>query len=407
MPEQPLHVIGVSHHTATVKVRESLVFTPAETAAWLEEQRLAGRSAALLFTCNRLEIYWSGSTDLETWFREFARGRGVESDVPLTRHDGPAAVRHLFSVAAGLDSQVLGETEILGQVRRAHQASQAAGTNGSEFDATFCAAIAAGRRVRRETALGKHPASVSSAAVDVALATGAPGSSTRAVVLGAGEVAEGVLSALRERGVTDVTLVNRRADRASTLASKWSIPSRPWEELGMLLERADLFFVTTGAKHPVVRAADLATAQGRRGTELIVLDLAVPRNVEPAARDLGGVRLFNLDDLQELRCPAAGHPSIAVAEAERILAEEMARLDSSLRARSAAPRLTELHRIGAALAREEAERALASLDRLSDVERQVVRDMADRLVRRVLYPVSRTLRAEEQSDEGDGGKQTA
>ena len=95
---------------------------------------------------------------------------------------------------------------------------------------------------------------------------------------------------------------------------------------------------------------------------MIVLDLAVPRNVEPAARDLGGVRLFNLDDLQELRCPAAGHPSIAVAEAERILAEEMARLDSSLRARSAAPRLTELHRIGAALAREEAERALASLE---------------------------------------------
>ena len=156
------------------------------------------------------------------------------------------------------------------------------------------------------------------------------------------------------------------------------MPSTPWCERRIWRQRKDV------------------------GTELIVLDLAVPRNVEPAARDLGGVRLFNLDDLQELRCPAAGHPSIAVAEAERILAEEMARLDSSLRARSAAPRLTELHRIGAALAREEAERALASLDSLSDVERQVVRDMADRLVRRVLYPVSRTLRAEEQSDEGDG-----
>ena len=407
MPEQPLHVIGVSHHTATVKVRETLVFTPAETGAWLEQQRLAGRSAALLSTCNRLEIYWSGSDDLEPWFREYARARGVEPGLVITRHDGPAAVHHLFSVAAGLDSQVLGETEILGQVRRAHQVAHEAGTNGQEFDATFSAAIAAGRRVRRETALGRHPASVSSAAVDVALSTGASGSPTRAVVLGAGEVADGVLSALQERGITDVTLVNRRADRASALASKWTIPSRPWEELGTLLERADLFFVTTGAKHPVVRAVDLTNALGRRVSELIVMDLAVPRNVEPAARELAGVRLFNLDDLQDLRCPAAGQPSIAVAEAERILAEEMSRLDSSLKARSAAPRFAELHRLGAELAREEAERALASLDRLSDVERQVVRDMADRLVRRVLYPVSRTLRAEQPSDETDEGKQTA
>jgi glutamyl-tRNA reductase len=387
-------------------VRESLVFTPAETAAWLEEQRLAGRSAAFLSTCNRLEIYWSGADDLEPWFRAFARGRGVDPELVLDRHDGRAAIHHLFSVAAGLDSQVLGETEILGQVRRAHQGAQTAGALDSELDATLCAAIAAGRRVRRETALGKHPASVSSAAVDVALEHGASRPSRRALVLGAGEVAEGVLNALRERGVTDVTLVNRRADRASTLASKWAIPARPWEELGALLGAADFFFVTTGAKHPVVRAEDLANALGPRSEALIVLDLAVPRNVEPSARDLGGVRLFNLDDLQELRCPAAG-PSIAVAEAERILTEELSRLESNLVARSAAPRLAELHRLGAELAREESERALASLDRLSDVERQVVRDMAERLVRRVLYPVSRTIREERLAGEGDEGKQTA
>jgi glutamyl-tRNA reductase len=119
------------------------------------------------------------------------------------------------------------------------------------------------------------------------------------------------------------------------------------------------------------------------------------------------VRLFNLDDLQELRCPAAGQPSIAVAEAERILTEEISRLESSLRARIAAPRLAELHRLGAELAQEESERALASLDRLSDMERQVVRDMAERLVRRVLYPVSRTIREEEATNDGDEGKQTA
>jgi glutamyl-tRNA reductase len=123
----------------------------------------------------------------------------------------------------------------------------------------------------------------------------------------------------------------------------------------------------------------------------VVLDLGVPRNVEPAARGLGGIRLFNLDDLQELCCPA-GHPSIAVAEAQRILNEEMRRLQGTIRARSAGSRLAELHRVGLILAHQEARRALALIDGLSDGERQIIHDMAERLVRRVLYPVSRRLR---------------
>jgi glutamyl-tRNA reductase len=390
-----------------VRVREHLVLAPLDAAAWLEQQRQAGRSAAILSTCNRFEIYWSGGDDLEPWFREFAEGRGIEPGAVLTRLDGKAAVRHLFSVAAGLDSQILGETEILGQVRRAHHAAQAAGTSGRELDAAFCGAIAAGRRVRQETGLGKHPASVSSAAVNVAMEAAARGSGVTVVVLGAGEVADGVIRALIERGVSAVTLVSRRPERTAAMASKWEVAARAWEELGTVLATADLVFVTTGAKHPVVRAADLSGVTAGRASELVVLDLAVPRNVEPSARSLPGVRLFNLDDLQGLRCPVVEQPSIAMAEAERILVEELVRLEESLRARTAAPRLAELHRLGAELAHEEAERALASLDRLSDVERQVVREMADRLVRRVLYPVSRSRRADEPGGADGGGKRTA
>lgn len=388
-------------------MREHLVFTPADVTAWLHGQRAAGRAAALLSTCNRLEIYWCGSDDLEPWFREFARARGVELDAVLTRLDGPAAIYHLFSVAAGLDSQILGEAEILGQVRRAHQAARAAGTSGRELAAFFEGAIAAGRQVRRRTALGKHPASVSSAAVDVALASSPKGTAASAVVVGAGEVAAGVLDALADRGIGSTVLVNRRPDRAAGLASRWKVEARPWEELASSLAGADLLFVTTAAKHPVIRAADLSAATRARESELVVLDLAVPRNVEASAGALPRVRLFNLDDLQQLRCPAAEQPSIAIAEAERILSEELARLDAGLRARTVAPRLAELHRLGADLAREEAERALAGLDRLSDVERQVVRDMAERLVRRVLYPISQSLRREGSDDDTDGGKRTA
>jgi glutamyl-tRNA reductase len=386
--ELTFHAIGVSHHTASVRVREQLALMEAEVASWLDRQRAAGRSTVVLSTCNRFEIYWSGGDDLERWFRDFARDRGVELGTALTRSDGETAVRHVFSVAAGLESQILGETEILGQVRRAYQT---AGAQGREMDAVFKGAVAAGRRVRRETALGRHPASVSSAAVDVGLASGVDCTSANAVVLGAGEVADGVIRTLVERGVRRVTLVNRHPERAAALAVKWGVGSRPWSDIAPTLRHANLLFVTTGAKHTLVRAEDLAAAAAGRESNLVVLDLGVPRNVEPAARGLRGIRLFNLDDLQELCCPA-GHPSIAVAEAQRILNEEMRRLQGTIRARSAGSRLAELHRVGLILAHQEARRALALIDGLSDGERQIIHDMAERLVRRVLYPVSRRLR---------------
>ena len=386
------HVIGVTHRTAPVRVREQVVLTPAEAAAWLDQQRAGGRCAAILSTCNRFEVYWTGSYDLEPWFHELARARGIEPGTAVVRRDGVACVRHLYQVAAGLDSQIVGETEILGQVRRAHQAALEAGTSSRELDAMFSGAIAAGRRVRQKTRLGKHPASVSSAAVDVALTAMTQRGDPTVVILGAGEVADGVVRALVERGVRRVVLVNRRPERAAELAERWEVESRPWTELTSLLSGADLVFVTTGAKHALVRAEDLAAATAPRESDLVVLDLAVPRNVEPAARALAKVQLLDLDDLQRGYCPAAGHPSIAVAEAERIIEGEIERLEARLQARAAAPKLVQLHQLGEQLAREEADRALTGLHHLSDMERQIVRDMAQRLVRRVLYPVSRRFR---------------
>jgi glutamyl-tRNA reductase len=390
-PLQVFHALGVSHRTAPVGVREQLALTPAETVVWLDQQRAAGRSAAILSTCNRFEVYWTGSYDLEPWFHELARARGIEPGT-VGRRDGVACVRHLYQVAAGLDSQIVGETEILGQVRRAHQAALEAGTSSRELDAMFSGAAAAGRRVRRETRLRKHPASVASAAVAVALAAMPQLGSPAVVILGAGQMAAGVLRALIERGVRCVTLVNRRPERAAVLAEKWGVQFRPWSQLASLLPVADLVFITTGAKHTLIRAEDLSAATARRRSPLVVLDLGVPRNVEPAARGLEQIRLHDLDDLEERCCPAASAPSIGIAEAKRIIEDELTRFEASLRARAVAPRLAQLHRLGEQLAREEADCALAGLDRLSDAERQVVRDMAERLVRRVLFSASRRLR---------------
>ena len=397
--EPSFHVIGVSHHTAGVEVREHFTLTPAEADAWLAAERLAGRSAVLLSTCNRCEVYWSGDHDLGQWFQDFARARGAERHQAVTRLDGAAAVRHLYTVAAGLDSQILGEREILGQVRRAYQAAQAAGTTDHLLDAVFVGALNAGRRVRRETMLGRHPASVSSAAVDVATSVTGGLTGRRALILGAGSVAEGILQALRQHRVAGVAVVNRHRARAETLAASWGAVSAAWSDLEALLAATDVLFVSTSSTRPLIGADMLAEAVAAApARRLTVLDLSVPRNVEPSARAVPGVRLYDLDDLQQLRCPASGFATPAIVDAERLLQLEIERLLRALEAREAAPRLAELHRAAARLAEEESERALGELGDLSEGERRVVRAMAERLVRRVLYPVSRALRDERATE---------
>src|SRR5919108_293596 len=209
----PFHVVGLNHHTAGIQLREQLAFSPAEVAAWLQGQAAAGSTALLLSTCNRCEIYWTGGPDLEAWFRDFASTRGAPVGEMLLRLDGEEAVRHLFHVAAGLDSQVLGEAEVLGQVRRAYDAARSAGTTNRLIDTILSAALVAGRRVRRETKLGRHPASVGSAAVDVATSV-AGLANTRVLVIGAGEVAEGVLKALRGH-TAGTAVVTRKFERAA------------------------------------------------------------------------------------------------------------------------------------------------------------------------------------------------
>ncbi|HET9726659.1 MAG TPA: glutamyl-tRNA reductase [Gemmatimonadales bacterium] len=388
-------MVGISHHTAAVGLREQFAFGSAELDALLAGERAAGRHALVLSTCNRCEVYWSGPHDYETWFRELAGSRGTTLSEAMVRLDGAAAARHLFAVAAGLDSQVLGETEILGQVRRAYDAARAAGVTTREIDLIFSAALATGRRIRRETMLGRHPASVSSAAVDVAARERVGAIDGRPiVVLGAGEAAEGVLRSLHLAGATNVHLVNRNSDRARALAKAWNASAHGWDELDPLLRGADLLFVATGASHPVISAGQLAALTDGRPEPLVTMDLSVPRNVEPEARALTGVCLFDLDDLQQLCCPAAAAPAAALHDAELVLDEELARLEQQLRGLAAAPRLAELHRHGAQVAEQEAAWALAQLEDLSEQQRLVVKEMANRLVRRVLYPVSRSMREE-------------
>ena len=375
--------------------RERFALCQADTVAALEQVRQDGRSAVLLCTCNRCELYWTGPWDGATWFHGLAVQRGGEPSHSLTRYEGMAAIRHLFLVTAGLDSQILGETEILAQVRRAYDAARAVGTTTREMDLIFSAALGAGRRVRQETLLGRHPASVSSAAVDLVLDRWGSSRDRRVILLGAGEAAEGVLRAFNRQSTVQLTLLSRQPDRARVVAEAWGAEVGTWDDLDQRLINADLLMVATASARPVVMAGQLSrTAATRAGRELLVIDLAVPRNVEPVSRNIDGIQLYDLDDLQRLCCPAAGTPSTALAEAEGVIEDELVRLGLTLRSRVAAPRLAELHRLSLEMAEQESELALSQLETLSTSEREIVRQMADRLVRRVLFPLSRTLRAE-------------
>jgi glutamyl-tRNA reductase len=349
----------------------------------------------VLSTCNRLELYWWGDDDQEASLRDLARAEGVSLDARAAyRRDGIPALRHLFGVAAGLDSQVLGEYEILGQVRRAHEQAQAAGTTTWQLDAAVTAALATGRRVRQETSLGRHPGSIGSAALaQAALCWGGSLEDRRILLLGAGEVAEGVLRGLEAYSYGSLVVLNRTAEHAEALATNRTAEIAGWDALPAELNEADVVITATAASLPVLDASTLADAMRcRGGRPAVVLDLAIPRNVDPGARDVPGVRLFDLDDLRLVHCPVVSGSAPVLDEAEALIRNAISGFGRRLRIRAAAPHLAELHRLGERLAEEEAQRALAELETLSDAEREVVRRMAARLVRRLLYPASQKMR---------------
>lgn len=374
MPYQRLfHVASVNHRIANLGERERVTLDDSETARLLASAAAAGRVLVPLSTCNRIELYhWGapGGDELLT-----------ASGAPCERLSGNDALRHLFAVAAGLESQVVGESEILGQVRRAWLRARSAGATNLSTNLIFSHAITAGRRVRRETWLGGHVHSVIQAGVQRVLA-GRTG--MRVLVVGAGEAARGALRQLAESAVGDVTIVCRRPAIAAPLVAQhpgWSIA--PWSELAAECGRACVIIAATAARTPVLLPGLFD------GHACAVLDLGLPRNVAPAVRELGGVDVVDLDDLRGGGCVA--RPD-TFTSAWRIIDLELERLDAVLRARARAPRLAELHQAGARIASEEAERALRELDGLDAEKAALVRQLAERVARRVLFPASRVIR---------------
>ncbi|MGZ6694434.1 MAG: glutamyl-tRNA reductase [Solirubrobacteraceae bacterium] len=338
-----LLALGVSHHTAPVAVRERLALTPRASDELLVELCSSEviDEAVAISTCNRTEIYLvAGDTvraESELLGRLAARAgiRPTELAPIVYSPRNCDAARQLYRVTAGLDSMIVGEAEVQGQVRRAYEAALAAGTTGPLTNRLFGAALQAGKRVRTETGLGRQKVSVSTVAVALAREVVGDLSARSVVIVGAGETAELTAQALSAQGVSTVFVANRHADRARSLADRFGGSVVSLHDLPALLEQADIVVTSTASPHPIIDAEALeAVMHARDRKPLALIDIAVPRDVEPACHRLEGVALYDIDDLQavvarnlEVRDAERGRAEAVVEEEIQRFAQWMGQLD--------------------------------------------------------------------------------
>lgn len=397
-----ISVTGLSHHTAPVAVRERFAFAPEELGAALTALHETYAAAAILSTCNRTEVYvtQAGPIDGDRVMATLASARGAQppEGAEFYHKAGAAAAGHLFRVAAGIESLVVGESEILGQVRGAFAAATAAKTSGPVLARLFHSAIRAGRRARSETEVGAHGLSVSATAV--ALVRQALGDLRRKTVLvvGAGDAARLTAQALASTGAGRILVTTRTFERAQDIAAELSAYAYPFDQLPHLLGEADIVISSTAAPGHVISRSEVEAALRSRGSRpLALVDIAVPRDIDPTVAGLPGVTLFDIDHLQS---QAATNREARLREVDAVTAivdEEVGRFSEWLRQGSATPTIAQLRSQAERAREQEVERTLARLPALSAAGRRRIEAMSKAIVKRVLHePVTRLKDARSQ-----------
>jgi glutamyl-tRNA reductase len=394
--------LGLSHRTAPVDLRERIgaLGPGAERCPGVVEH-------AALETCYRVELYArlsSGVEDARDELIEALSGlHGVERELlsdHLYVHSGDDAVRHLCRVAAGLDSLVLGESEILGQVGDAFEAATAARTVGPGLSLLFRTAITSGRRARSETAIGANAATASSMAL--ALAEGVLGDLTekRALVVGAGRIGLQTIKVLAGRGVGRIAVVNRTRERAVEIAERFGIAPHSLDELEDVLTLADVAVTATASETPVVRAEAVRRAMfEREGRPLVVVDLAVPADVERSAGDVSGVRLFDVDDLRVGLDEAMSSRLREVPRVEDIIEEEVESFRRRYLELEVEPLVAALRLRAEEIREQEVERALRDLGDVDPATAERIEHLSRTLVKKLLHEP--TVRLRERAGTGD------
>jgi glutamyl-tRNA reductase len=398
---------GLNHRTAPVEIRERFSFSNEDVKKASYELRNTGaiEGLILLNTCNRTEIYatardiMQGQAALEEYL---ARHSGLSSITPyIYQPNCYDAISHLFRVTAGLDSMILGETQILGQVKDAYQQAIDLKTSDGVLNTLFQRAINVGKRIRTETDIDRHPVSVSYAAVQLARNILGPLSEKTVLVVGAGEMSELTTRCLMLNGVNSVIVSNRSYDRAVVLAEALGGRAVRFDELPAQLAKADIVISCTSANHYVLRQDNCQEVlKSRRGNRIILIDIAVPRDIDPVLGQIDGVYVFDIDDLNDVVDSSLLERQRAARAAENIIAEELVKFNQWMSSLYVVPVITALKQQVSAIQQNELKKAFNRLGDLSEHDKVVIASMANSIANQILHNPIVNLKNAAATNEG-------
>jgi glutamyl-tRNA reductase len=390
------NIIGINHKTAPVALREKVAFSEDRLASALLtlRQETGVAEVVILSTCNRTELYWSGAASaaqLSQWL-ERHHGNNLDLAASLYAHHESQAVAHAFSVASGLDSMVLGEAQILGQLKDAYRVAQDAGSTGPALNRLFQAAFSAAKRVRTETRIGANAVSLASATVSVARRVFADLSAQNALLIGAGEMTALTARHFASAGVKRMVIANRTLGRAQDLAAELKAQAVGLDALERELSDADIVISCTASPVPLIgKRAVEAAIRARRRRPIFMVDMAVPRDIDPGVADLEDVYLFSIDDLQQLVDENRQQRELAAGGARLVIDEEVARFLSESRAQDAGPAIRALRQQADAIRQQTVDQArrMIAAGKSSD---EVIEYLANTLTNRLLHAPTQALR---------------
>jgi len=404
-----LLLVGVNHRSAPLEVRERLAFPPESLGAAL--QRLCSappvREAVLLSTCNRTEVLAlvdDGSAPAGAPLQAFLAAERHFEVAELERivytFEGSEAVRHLFRLGVGLDSMILGEPQILGQLKAAAQTAAAAGCLGNGLGSLLQRSFAVSKKLRTETAIGRNPVSVSFAAVELAQKIFGDLPACRVLILGAGKTAELTARHLHGQGVRKIFVANRTFDRAERLARAFGGEAIPFERFFEQLEQVEILIASTGSAVPLLRHEDaLRVIRRRRNRSLFLIDLAVPRDIEPSVNEIDNIYLYDLDDLQQVADEGLAERRRAAEDAELQIVKEVTAYEHWCREREVGPTIVALREKVFRMRDAEVERFRSRLDRVPPEARRTVEEITESLLNKLLHaPIQHLKRSA-----GEGG----
>ena len=403
-------VVGLNHRTVPLALLERVTIDDARLPKALHDVLSQDHvsEAVVLSTCNRTEVYVVAEKfhpaygDLRTFFSELAFADPEELAGHLYVHDADAAAGHLFRVASGIDSAVVGEAEILGQVRRAWDIAQTENAAGSQLNLLFRHALEVGKRARTETGIGRHVASVSTAAVAMAAQHLGSLEGRSILVMGAGEMGEGMVRALASNGVSDIRIANRTWENAADLAERLGGTAIRLADLDAALSEVDLLLTGTGANSMIIEHADIERVMRARGErEILVVDVAVPRDVDPAAADIPGVTILDMDDLRAFAEAGMAERRREVASVEAMCSEELERFLAVSSAREVAPLISRLHEQSDEIRLAELERLRARFGDLDERQLEALDSLTKGIVAKLLHQPTVRLKDAAGSPRGE------